>query len=118
MNSLDYIFDNDSKKIRHSKDFLNAAANAYHEVFMLLEANGHAIVPKAQKWLFGRPSRAKKILQLLYLTPVMKMAEGNFGEIAAIIDAINEMKTEATPATPHFDKLTAAALTKYRRTTI
>ncbi|WP_086350837.1 ketopantoate reductase family protein [Candidatus Enterococcus clewellii] len=114
MNSLDYLFDNNSKKIRHSKDFLNAAAHAYHEVFTLLEAKGHAIVPRSQKWLFGHPTRAKRVLQLLYLTPVMNMAEGNFGEIAAIIETINELKTDVSLTTPNFDKLAKAAITRYQ----
>ncbi|MBP1047426.1 ketopantoate reductase family protein [Enterococcus sp. BWM-S5] len=114
MNSLDYIFDNDTKKIRRSKE-LHYAAGAYKEAFAVLEKNGYPIAPKAQKYFLGRPILAKILLKLLYLTPVMKMAEGNFKEIAAIIEAMNEMKTKTDLSTPNLDALTEAALNRYEK---
>lgn len=114
LNSLDYLYDNQAKKIKQSSAMLTVTANAFKEAFTILEANDYPIIPKSQKKLFGHVTFTKILLKTIYSTPIMNSAQGDYEEIKQIADSFYQFKNRAGITTPSLDYLIDQATSKQK----
>ncbi|MDH6364331.1 2-dehydropantoate 2-reductase [Enterococcus sp. PF1-24] len=113
MNSLDYYYGNDLKQIRKANELLLVTGKAYQEIFAILEDNGYPILPKAQKRLFSNAHVTKFLFKMIYATPIMQSAEGDYGEIKGLADSFAKFKMQSGTPAPNLDHLVALATKKY-----
>lgn len=112
LNNFDMLYQTDAHKAR---PYFKVAAQAFGELQVLL-IDRHIQRPHWQERLIATPWVMNLGLRLLYHTPILKLAAGNFKEIAALNQRFTEFSVQQQRATPAFQRLAQQATRTFKPT--
>ncbi|WNS45342.1 2-dehydropantoate 2-reductase N-terminal domain-containing protein [Paenibacillus sp. MMS20-IR301] len=119
LNSLTYLHEGNLSKIFRDKVRLKQAVTVMDEGFAVLEKLGYRIIPAAPLTAVRRhPKWTYHGLRLIHKLPFMKLIDGSFSEIEALLHSFEGLKKKAklpAPAWDHFRKETSARYTAEKR---
>lgn len=119
INSIQYINNDDFKKISKDNKQLNLTIDATDEALKVLEILGYKIMPEIQAKLV-RQYRLFYLygMKLYYKLPMSNISSGSFSEVVALYETFDLMKKQANIQTPSLDLLQNKALKMYYKKTI
>ena len=113
MNAMQYIYDDDLKKLSKSKQSLLEMTQATKEGFSVLEELGHTITPTSQAVMINNKWINYYFNKIYYKLPINKAVKGSPKEIKELLVAFHTLKKDATVHTPAWDKIEKEFFHKY-----